>query len=298
MKRLLVTGAGGLLGQTLIKKLSHDKYDIFALTTDKKRFQPQCGVTAIECNLLSESSRRTVIDKVRPEILIHFAWDLSKGYLQSKTNYEWLTVSLDLLRVFSEFDGKRFVFAGSSSEYDAYSGTFSENDGSAQTSYGICKRAFTDIAMTFGDKYDVEVAIPRYFTVYGGYEKRCYRAIPMAINSFMRGESVTCNSPDTVRDCIYVEDAINATINLLESNITGAINIASGIPKTMREIFTEIATEMNAIHLLNFAKEPLQVDTLIADIGRMKNELGYTCKTDFSSGLKKTIDWWRKTLEV
>lgn len=298
MKKLLVTGAGGLLGQALVSKLPHDKYEIFTTTTDMQHYDSVEGVTPIECNLLSESSRRSLIVKVQPELLIHFAWDLSKGYLQSRANFEWLAASLDILRIFSELGGKRFVFAGSSSEYDACSGVFAENEGSAQTAYGICKRAFTDIALTFGEKYGVEVVIPRYFTVYGGHEKRIYRAIPMAIRSFMRSERVTCNSPDTIRDCIYVEDAIQATIKLLESSMTGAVNIASGVPKTMREIFTEIAIEMNAEHLLDFAKEPLITDALIADIGKMKNELGFTCKTDFHSGLKATIDWWRKTLEV
>jgi nucleoside-diphosphate-sugar epimerase len=298
MKKLLVTGAGGLLGQALLPKLAYDKYDIYALTTDAKRFITPYGVTPFEGNLLEESSRRALISDLRPDALIHLAWDQSEGFRQSHANLNWLCASLDLLHNFQQCGGKRFLFAGSSSEYDGENGTFSEEQGFAETQYGVCKRSFTETAYKYAEAFGVSFVAARYFTIYGEHDRHLFGAIPSAIRSFLTDHRVICQSPDTIRDYVYVGDAACATVHLLESSMTGAVNIASGIPRTMREVFSSLAAELNAEQLLDFSANTANAEVLTADIGRMKNELGYTCKTDFHSGLKKTIDWWRNTLEV
>ena len=298
MKKLLITGGSGLLGQALLAKLPPQTYEVFAVTTDVTKFPRFEGVTPIQADLLNESSRHSLIEHLHPDILVHLAWDLSPEFKQSDANLAWLAASLDLLHEFHRQGGRRFIFAGSGAEYDGERGNFSENTGSAQTQYGICKRAFGETAMRYGEKFGLEIAVPRYFTIYGENDRHFDGTIPSAIIAFLRGERFLCNMPYAIRDFIYSEDAAEVTVKLLESHLTGAINITSGNPSSMRDIFSTIAEEMGTKHLLEFSKVDAPPDILTADISRMKNELGYTCKVNLKNGLNITIDWWKKSLEL
>lgn len=283
MKRLLVTGASGLLGRALLPKLPADKYEVFA-------------ATSADADLLCETSRRRLIEGFKPDVIIHLAWSQQQGFRESETNLEWLAASLDILRFFHKNGGERFIFAGSSSEYDAEEGMFSEDMGAAKTQYGICKRKFTETLNAYGIRFGLKTVSARYFTVYGENDRHSFGAIPSAINTFLRGEGVLCQSPNTRRDYIYAGDAAAATVKLLESDITGAVNIASGSARTMREVFAVIARETGAENLLRFAEPSGAPDMLAADISRMRDELGYVCETSFDEGIKKTVEWWRNEL--
>lgn len=297
-KRLLITGASGLLGKALLERISLDDYEIIAVTKEEKQILFSEDILVVRCNLLDQTERRALVDKYQPEYIIHLAWDQAEGFRQADSNLLWLTASLDLLYSFKINKGKRFIFAGSSSEYDGENGVFSEGDSFATTQYGLCKRKFTEIGCKFGVDFGIEVVSARYFTLYGEYDRHLFGAIPSAINAFYRKERVYCKSPNTVRDYIYVGDAADATIELLQSDITGPINIASGRAQTIRDVFNKIAKQMKAEDLLYVSDKSNRIDILSADITRMKNELGYTCRTDFDEGIIKTINWWRDNIEL
>ncbi len=215
-------------------------------------------------------------------------------FRNDKTNVDWLVVSLNLLQEFSKCGGKRLVFAGTSSEYDEHSGKMEESRTEHKMSvYGQCKKAFTELSINYGERYGIDVAITRYFTIYGEGDEHKFGAIPSTITSFLNGEKVVCRAPNTVRDYIYVEDAAAATLKIMESSYRGIVNVGSGIPHSMKDVFSIIANKMRCDELLSFDNENCTGDILVADTKIMNEDIGYRCKEEFETGIEKVINYWK-----
>jgi nucleoside-diphosphate-sugar epimerase len=300
MKKILITGASGFLGRTLLPLLCDLRnYSVYAVTSDRRRLEAALkreNLHIVEADLFSREQCARLFSEIKPEYLIHLAWDQRKEtYRNDSSNLEWLTISIELLNRFAENGGKHMIFAGSSAEYEKNPGVMREH-GSENTAslYGECKRAFAEVALNFGKKASVRTVSARYFTIYGEYDTHLFGAIPSAINSFLKNKPVVCRSPNTVRDYIYVRDAALATIALLESDYGGIVNIASGVPHLMRDVFMAIARKMDCWHLLSFENENEPGNILVADTSVLNDILGYRCRTSFSEGIDHAIEWWRK----
>ena len=293
MKKLLLTGAGGLVGKRVLEILRKSgKYKIFAATADGKKYSGISGFTPIETDLLKPAARESMMETAKPEILVHLAWDQrAPDFRRSPANYEWLAAGLDIMRLFALGGGRRALYAGSSSEYEAYSGGMAEGGRKREMSpYGECKLALTNSVLPYAEKSGVSLAVARFFTIYGENDAHEFGAIPSAIRSFARREPVTCKAPWAIRDYIYAGDAAAAAVAILESGLRGAVNVASGRPQTMREVFSVVAEEMNCGDMLSFDDENISPDVLTADVSRLTDELGFRCATDLRTGVKKCVE--------
>lgn len=296
METILVTGASGLLGQAVVKRLAKSKkYHIIAVVSGRRKAIFTDNVQIEECDLLEEKERMTLLERVRPQHICHLAWSLGNdAFLKSENNIKWLEASLHIIRLFAEYGGKRFVFAGSSSEYGQTISGCTERASLPQYSlYGAAKLAFEKMAELYCAQIQISFVSARYFSIYGPGDVREGRALPSAIKTMLAGKKFVCKSPNHIWDYIYVDDAASATELLLESNYCGAMNIASGKPISMREAFQVLAHTMGSENLLEFNENTGRNIILTADVKKMKQVLGFECKIDFPTGIAKTIQWWK-----
>ncbi len=295
MCTILVTGASGFLGKHLVEELSKCKeYNVVAVVSGRRIVKfPQC-VKTVACNLLKEQERETLITDIKPEIICHLAWGQDNAdFRNSVCNLEWLEASISILRNFVKSGGQVFYFAGTSSEYDYNDGKAHENVKLSQMSmYGECKKSFSSIMSNYCERNGVRYIDARYFTIYGEGDPHKFGAIPETIKKLINNENVICKAPNTIRDYIYVKDAVYATSSIINSSFCGSINIGSGIPHTMKEVFTLIAKELGKEHLLGFENQDICDLILVADVSKLNN---YKHKfIDFELGIKNTIDWWKR----
>jgi nucleoside-diphosphate-sugar epimerase len=276
------------------------EYSLFVATTDVKKYAGVEYVAPVSANLLSAVERESLFAETRPEILVHLAWDQrDASFKGGSSNLEWLAAGLDILRLFGANGGRRAIFAGSSSEYEAYSGGFAEDGAKRPMSqYGACKLALTDAALPYAAKFGIGLAVARYFTIYGENDSHEFGAIPMAIRSFSEGEPVRCNAPYAIRDYVYAGDAAAATVAILESGFSGIINVASGRPRTMKEVFKTIAEEMGCERLLSFNENLGRNDVFVAQTSRLNDEIGFACATDFRDGIRRCVERRRRPAET
>ena len=61
----------------------------------------------------------------------------------------------------------------------------------------------------------------------------------------------------------------------------------------LENVFTEIAEKMRCPELLSFEAHNSGVSMLVADTTILNETIGYTCRTDISDGLDRTIAWWK-----
>lgn len=296
MKRVLVTGASGFLGRRLISRLEKDgNYELFAVTTHPNGLAFPARIRVETADLLDVAAIKGLLERVYPDICIHLAWDQREGYRNSLSNYHWLAASTLLFAEFQRVGGRQFLFAGSSGEYEDQSGHMAEVPRPRPMSlYGQCKKAVSELILASESNMWVQVA--RFFTIYGPGDPHRFGAIPSAICTLLQGKIFSCQHPNAIRDYIYIDDAVEAIVRLLFSDYHGVVNIGSGFPHSMREVFLEIGKQLNCPEKVVFAGEASGETVLVSDNTILQNAVGFTPRTDLSEGVAECIAYWRTQL--
>jgi len=301
MKRAIVTGAGGFVGQYSIPCLKDAGYEIHGITTKKSHCDLDPDVIWHIANLLDDGQCHDVIKEVRPTHLLHFAWYTEPGkYWDSEKNVEWLTSGMRLLVHFKESGGERAVFAGTCAEYDWDYGFCSENvtPSNPKTLYGICKNSLRQMANSYSERSGLGFAWGRIFFLYGPGEQPS-RLVPSVITSLLSGREALCTHGDQVRDFLYSPDVASAFVALLDSDVTGTVNIASGEPVKLKDIVSKIGSRTGHSDLIRLgALEAPAGDPplIVADTRRLNDEVGWTPGHSLDEGLDATVEWWRRKL--
>lgn len=298
MEKILITGGGGFIGQAVARLAAGEKnWEVYVLSSGRRKnafMQTYANVRVVTADLRDPSQCETLIKTVRPNILLHLAWNLEdRGFLHSNNNIQWLEISLRLLRFFEEAGGRYFVFAGSSSEYGERPTPCLENEPAhPHDLYGISKLSFTDFAKAFCAAKKIQFAGIRYFSVYGPGESRLLHVVPVSINSMLQGKQFICKAPNNVWEYVYIDDAAEATVRVIQKNFCGVVNVG-GDAISMRELFTIMAEQIGNPDVLIFENEDIPGKYLTADTKVLREEIGYTRQTGIRLGLEKTIAWWK-----
>jgi nucleoside-diphosphate-sugar epimerase len=301
MNKVLITGATGFIGSHCLIPLLTRNFEIHAVSSMPHN-DASTPVIWHQSNLLDLEKISKLIATVKPTHLLHLAWYVTpakaSGAIES---FSWVQASLELLKQFHYHGGERVVFVGSEYEYDLNYGYCSESltPKNPSTFYGICKSSLCLLFEAYSHKTGLSSAWARFFSPYGPNE-HIQRLVPTVIRSLLKREPARCSHGKQIRDFLYVQDGAEGLVTLLDSPISGQINIASGQPTTLRTVIAEIARQLDGENLVLLgAIPPLPSDTplVVADIRRLNNELGWQPKFSLEAGLEKTIEWWKQHLE-
>lgn len=298
-KKVLLTGASGFIGRHTISSLIKRGYEVHAVfNTSDYQLHDEKGLFWHQCNLFDPEEQRQLLFEIKPTHLLHFAWYAVPGkYWTSLENIRCVQASLNLVIYFIENGGKRMVGAGTCAEYDWSYGYCKEGLTPARPStlYGTCKHSLQEMIGCLSLQTGLSSAWGRIFFLYGPFEQQT-RLVSYVISSLLKKETVRCSHGKQIRDYLYVKDVANAFVSLLETDISGPVNIASGAPIALRDVIYKIAEKLDSKHLIQLgavtppASEP---HLLVADIDRLKNEVGWSPNYDLDEGLEETINWWR-----
>jgi nucleoside-diphosphate-sugar epimerase len=298
VSRVLVTGASGFIGRHVLPMLVARDHEVHAVSSrDATAAVP--GVRWHRADLLEPGAPARLAASVGAERLLHLAWYAEPGkYWTSPLNYEWVARSLELVGAFRAHGGQRVVAAGTCAEYDwSSAGTCREGVTplAPATPYGVCKRALSDMLASWGATDGFQVAWGRVFFLYGPHEHPG-RAVSSVVRALLRREPARCSDGRQVRDFMHVEDVASAFARLVESDVVGAVNVASGEGVALRDVFERIATQLDAragLQLGALAPRAGEPAVLVADATRLREELGWRPSIDLDTGLARTIAWWR-----
>ena len=298
MKTALVTGATGFIGHPALSLLLTKGYEVHAAAIDA----PPAGSGNIHwhaTDLLDPASVEHLIAEVKPTHLLHFAWYAVPGrYWTSPENVRWVQASLELLQAFARHGGQRVVMAGTCAEYDWNYGYCTEvrTPLAPATLYGTSKHALQLVLGAYAKQARLSAAWGRIFFLYGPREHPG-RLVPSVVTALLKGEPARCTHGNQIRDFLYVDDVAAAFVALLESQVTGAVNIASGLPVSLKDVIYGIADQLQRRDLVELGALPAapnEPSLLVADVRRLHEEVGWRPTQTLSAGLGLTIEWWRK----
>ena len=298
--RVLVTGATGFIGRQSLAPLLGRGYEVHALCT-KEPVESDRSILWHTADLLEEGATAGLCAEIRATHLLHFAWHVDpKDYKTSPENKRWLEATRALVRAFRESGGTRAVLAGTCMEYDwtVPQETLVENVSpvTPATPYGIAKNDTRLVCEKYANGSGLSFAWGRIFNLYGPYEP-LPRLVPQVINSLFDGKAPHIDAGGVVMDYSYVLDTAGAFAALLDSEVTGSVNIGSGKPVRLKDIAVHIAEILDKPDLVRAIAETVpgnQPARIVADVTRLRNEVGWTSKYDLRTGLEETIEWWKR----
>jgi nucleoside-diphosphate-sugar epimerase len=288
-KVVLVTGATGLIGWPTMPHFA----DLGVQAVGLAR-RGTAGVIA--CDLFDTARLRDVLAEVRPSHILHLAWDVTPGqFVHGSSNLDYVAVTMGLARAAAAAGVTRFVGVGTCAEYDWSDGGAAprrETDTVApEAIYGIAKDATRRILEAFFRKEGIGFAWARPFHLFGAGESPL-RLVGGLVDALRHDRPFTCRHGQLVRDFISTIDAGEALARLVAGDVAGPVNIASGEVFTLAGLAAFVADRMGKRSLLELQYEPAprQPLTMLGDVTRLRQEVGFTPALTVSDRLAALLD--------
>lgn len=290
MKKVIVTGINGLIGQYIYEPLHNLGFEVYGIGTKLKNEKNYFCI-----NLNNHFELANIFNNIKPEYLIHLAWDTKKGYLDSDSNFDLLSSSINMLKYFKDNGGKKVIFTGTCFEYQFKNTPIYEHDElNPTTIYAKCKNYLREISEMYCTKHNIDLCWARIFYVYGKNENP-NRLFPHIINSLKNNNKVSINHSQLKKDYVYAGDVANMLALVINSNINGIINICSGKAISLKEIALIVAKKMNKEKLLELKElKTNEPNIIVGDNSRIINEISFNNYSNIEYIVEKLIMEYNK----
>ncbi len=308
-----VTGATGLIGGWLVKRLIEQGADIVCLVRD---WIPQSEfvqaslvekVKTVRGEVQDQALMERTLGEYEIDTVIHLAAQTIVGIANRNpvSTFEAnIAGTWSLLEACRRSPAvKQIVVASSDKAYGDHDVLPYEEDAPLQGRhpYDVSKSCADLIAQTYGSTYGLPVAITRCGNFYGGGDLNWNRIVPGTIRSVLRGQRPVIRSDGQfVRDYFYAEDGALANMVLAERlaqnpDLQGhAFNFSNEIQVTVLELVERLLTLMDSDlepEVRNEASNEIRHQYLSA--AKARKLLGWQPSFSLDEGLRQTIDWYK-----
>lgn len=303
-KRIMVTGGAGFLGTYVAGELKERRYSNIFIPLHK------------DYDLIQTESIKRAYQDFAPDIVMHLAGVVG-GIGANQENpgkffYDNLMMGIQLMEIGRQRGIEKFVAIGTVCAYPKFTpAPFKEKDlwngypEETNAPYGLAKKMLLVQSQAYRRQYGFNAIYllpvnlygpgdnfnPQYSHVIPGIIRKCLEAIKNK-----EKEVVFWGTGKPTREFLYVEDCAEAICLATERySKPEPVNIGSGFEISISDL-AKLIVELTGFKgrvIWNKARPDGQprrcLDTL-----RAENEFGFRAKTDFKTGLKKTIDWYRQ----
>lgn len=303
-RRTLVTGANGFVGANLTRRLLHDGHDVAVLvrpgSSGWRLEDIKSDIVVHEADIRDRCGVVRAVEAAKADWVFHLA---------AHGGYSWQADMRDVVEtnvlgamnvleasLASEFDA--CVVAGSSSEYGFKEHPHVETDNLEPNSfYAVTKASAGMLWRYVGRSTSRPIRILRLYSVFGPWEDP-RRLLPTLIVRGLGGQFPPLVEPDTARDYVYIDDAVDAFVAAAASRTIepGAVfNVGTGVQTTLKDVVALTA------RVLDIKAEPQwstmrsrQWDTAAwtADVRAIRDALGWQPRRTFEEAFRCFVDWF------
>ncbi|MDR0312080.1 MAG: NAD(P)-dependent oxidoreductase [Treponema sp.] len=301
MQKVIITGAGGYVGSRLTRVLIDQGITVYAL--DCLNNPPvqhnllhyyQCD---IEKNQLPFESNMQNSD-----VLFHFAWDGAGPRYRNNYEHQLKNISslINILSFAKHLNISKTIIPGSASEYASSEMPITGNNMPGTIdAYGAVKSSCHIISRTWSIKNNLPLIWVVPSSAYGpGRDDN--NVLTYVIKALLKNEKPSFTALEQCWDYIYIDDLIEALILVAKKGLSGKnYAIGFGTARKLQEYITIIRDSINPTLPLGIGEIPYKnnkPDNSEMDISELQNDTGFSPAIVFEEGIKKTIEWYKKTL--
>ena len=312
-KKVLVTGGAGFVGSHLCDALLQGGADkVVCLDNFFLGKMENLKEASIHSNfiLYRDDARnfgvlQAILEREKIEVVFNMAtialnYSFFNPFDAYMVNVEIANTLLELLKVGAY---KTLIHTSSSEAYGTaqYSPMDENHPTDPTTPYAAGKAAADLMIHSFSKVLDMDISIVRPFNNYGPRQNAAgplAGIIPATARRIKHGEKpVIQGDGEQTRDFVYVGDTVKGLIAAYEQEMSRGqiINLGTGTDVSMNHLLQEICDYMGYDGEWEHQPErKSDVKKLCADVSKARRLIGYVPDTDFSVGIRKTLDWYMK----
>jgi GDP-L-fucose synthase len=308
--KVLVTGGTGFVGINLINRLLDEGANVRATLHHKDPVIIDDRIEYIKGDLRLEEDCEKVVDGV--DYVFMCAANTSGAKVMASTPLVHLTpnmlMNIQMLQAAYSAKVKKFLFVSTNTVYPLTDFPVKESDVTNifYESYHIVAwmKRFTEIVCEMYSnriKEPMKTIVVRPGNLYGPYDKFDWEKSKV-IPAIMR-RAIEKHDPFEVwgdgmdlKDFLYIDDCIDGLILAMERIVEfEPINIASGIPVTIREALVQIlkSADYDNADVQYDKSKPTMIPKRMIDISLAKEKLGFEPKVSLEDGINRTIQWYK-----
>lgn len=237
-KKVLITGATGGIGQSLIPVFLENNYQILAITRDAEKAQKMSffnEVDFIELDIYREFQNLNIDSDIG---VVHLAWQGLPNYRSEFHIGENLPLNYAFIKYLVQNGIKNFLISGTCAEYGLQNGMLKSSAPTLpNTQYAFAKDALHKQLRFLQNDYEFNLKWARLFYIYGEGGERNNSILKQLDKAIDDGDKTfNMSQGEQLRDYLAIEEVANQLFVLFESQKNGAFNVCSGEPISIRSL--------------------------------------------------------------
>ena len=301
MKKVVITGATGMIGISLIKEFVKSNVHVLAIVRPNSaniKYIKNPIVKIIESDL---SNLQEINISEEYDTFYHLGWivtsllEIEHVELQVKN----ITYSIEAIKLAKRLKCHTVIGVGSQAEYGIVSKKISSNTRvDPKTPYGIAKFCSGKITQVLASQLGINHIWTRILSVYGPYDKQDTLVMSSIREMLENHQSPEYTKAEQLWDYLYVKDASRALYLIGEKGKKDSVYcIGSGKSKPLYEYIIEIRNQIDKNILLKLGKKEVsnnKIVNLCADISNLTKDTGFIPEFSFKEGIAQTIKWFKE----
>jgi len=294
--RVIITGANGFIGSTLVKKFYDNGYKVVSLVKSKEEdISSICNFSDVVYSELSE--KEYIINTLKSDeesVFYHLAWAGVNGKQKSDyaTQIQNIQMACDCVEIAKEIGCKRFLCSGTIAEraIESFSDLKNSNKG---LMYAVAKNSTRMFAELLCKAISIEFVWMQFSNVYGSNNKTG-NLISYTLSQLEKQEEATFGPAQQPYDFIYVDDLIEAVyrLGIKESLNNNFYFIGSGKSDILKNYLITVGELAGKRQLVKIGVRPddgIRYNFEMFDNSDLVNEIGEYVKKPFNRYVKDNM---------
>jgi len=320
MKRILVLGAGGFIGGAMMKRLKSEGCWVRGVDLKEHEFFDASEVA--DEFIVGDLRDPVVCDRVVSEDIdeiYQFAADMGgAGFVFTGDNdadimHNSAVINLNIAEQCTKKGIKKIFYSSSACMYPEHNQVDPDNPNCVESSaypaapdseYGWEKLFSERLYLAFARNYGLNVRIARYHNIFGpegtwdGGREKSPAAFCRKVAQADNGSEIEVWGDGTrTRSFLYIDECIEATMRLMDSDFTGPVNIGSEEMITIQD-FAKLAISISGKYLnIKNIDGPLGVHGRNSDNRLYEEKIGWKVSQPLRTGMERTYEWISEQVE-
>lgn len=267
MKKILITGCCGMLGNVLIEEILPENQIILGVDMN----EPKKEFPFTKLDLTNESSTKKLLNDFKPDVIIHTAAYTNVDFCEKNPSIVD-RLHIDATKVLADYSNKRskLIFISSDSVFKGNQGNYKEDDIKYPLNYYAKTK---DIAEEIIKSTCDDFIIVRT-NIFGFHLTNGNSLVEWALNKLISGERIN-GFTDVRFNAIYTRFLSKIIYEMITMNLKGIFHVCSKNSLSKFEFLQLLATDFNLnINLIS----PVKIDDLGLDANRPKDSTLNTSK--------------------